>query len=60
MASAGYDNWLILWDVRTNKQIYKITAHSDPVTSIDISNDDKIIMTTSYDGFCRFWDSIKN
>jgi len=46
--------------VRTNKQIYKITAHSDPVTSIDISNDDKIIMTTSYDGFCRFWDSIKN
>jgi len=31
--------------------IYRVVAHSDPVTAVDVSSDDTTIMSGSMDGF---------
>ena len=59
LLSCGTDNTLILWDIRTNKAIFKILAHPEPITSIDISFDNTMITSSSYDGFVRLWDMLK-
>jgi COMPASS component SWD3 len=57
--SAGTDNSIILWDIRTNKSIFKILAHPEPITSIDITYDNTMITSSSYDGYVRLWDMVK-
>lgn len=57
--SGGTDNSLILWDFRTNKAVLKILAHPEPITSIDISWDNTLITSSSYDGYVRLWDMFK-
>lgn len=59
LLSAGADNSIILWDIRTNKAIFKILGHPEPITSIDISNDNTLITSSSYDGYVRLWDMLK-
>lgn len=59
LLSAGSDNTLMLWDIRTNKSIFKILAHPEPITSIDISNDSTLISSSSFDGYVRLWDMLK-
>jgi len=59
MLSSSADNSIILWDIRTNKAIYKILAHPEPITAIDISPDSTLILSSSYDGLVRFWDMVK-
>ena len=34
-----------------------ITAHSDPVTSVAFNRDSTLIVSSSYDGLCRVWDT---
>ena len=57
--SAGTDNTLALWDIRSNKQIFRILAHPEPITSIDISSDSTLISSSSYDCYVRLWDLMK-
>ena len=57
--SAGADNTIALWDIRSNKQIFRILAHPEPITSIDISEDSTLISSSSYDCYVRLWDMIK-
>ena len=59
LLSCGTDNSLILWDIRTNKSIFKILGHPEPITSIDITLDNTMITSSSYDGYVRVWDMIK-
>jgi COMPASS component SWD3 len=49
----------MLWDIRTNKAIFKILGHPEPITSIDITEDNTLISSSSYDGFVRLWDMLK-
>lgn len=51
--------YLQLWDVRSNKSIYKLLAHPEPITSIDISADSTLITSSSYDCYVRLWDMMK-
>lgn len=57
--SAGADHTMALWDVRSNKQIFRILAHPEPITSIDISSDSSLISSSSYDCYVRLWDMMK-
>jgi len=57
--SACADNSMTLWDIRANKQIFKILAHPEPITSIDISADSTLISSSSYDCYVRLWDIVK-
>lgn len=34
-----------------------LPAHSDPVTAVDFNRDGTLIVSSSYDGLCRIWDS---
>ena len=34
-----------------------LPAHSDPVTAVDFNRDGSLIVSSSYDGLCRIWDS---
>jgi WD40 repeat protein len=49
--SAGDDNSVFLWDLRTHKPINFILAHSSSITSIDIFEDSSVILTTSDEGY---------
>ena len=57
--SACADHNLILWDVRSNKNVFRIMAHPEPITSIDISADSTLISSSSYDCYVRLWDVMK-
>ena len=57
--SAAADNTISLWDIRANKYIFRILAHPEPITSIDISRDSTVISSSSYDCYVRLWDVIK-
>lgn len=59
LLSCGTDNTLILWDIRSNKAIFKILGHPEPITSIDMTFDNTMISSSSYDGFVRLWDMLK-
>lgn len=59
LLSSGSDNSIILWDIRTNKSIFKILGHPEPITSIDITYDNTLISSSSYDGYVRLWDMLK-
>jgi COMPASS component SWD3 len=45
-----------IWDIRTPKLELMVDAHRDPITSVEFSLDDTVILSSSMDGFCRFWD----
>ena len=51
--AGGFDGKVIIWDVRTSKVISAIRSHSDPITSVDISHDSTLFLTSSYDGTAR-------
>ena len=54
VALAGaFDGKIILWDIRTNKAIFQIIAHSDPISAVDISRDSTCFLTSSFDGNTR-------
>jgi COMPASS component SWD3 len=59
LLSCGTDNSLLLWDIRTNKAVFKILGHPEPITSIDISFDSTLISSSSHDGYVRLWDMLK-
>ena len=57
--SACSDHNIALWDVRSNKAIFRILAHPEPITSIDISADSTLICSSAYDCYVRLWDIMK-
>lgn len=34
-----------------------LPAHSDPVSAVDFNRDGALIVSSSYDGLCRIWDT---
>merc|ERR1719242_1972774 len=56
MASGSFDETVILWDIRSAKQIKRLSAHSDPVSDLEFCADGSMLLSAGYDGLIRGWD----
>ncbi|OMJ95020.1 hypothetical protein SteCoe_1719 [Stentor coeruleus] len=52
--SGGFDNLIIIWDIKSLTIISILQAHTGPISSISIYNNK--IISTSYDKSVRLWD----
>jgi WD40 repeat protein len=53
--SANLDRSIYLYDVKTGEQLRVLTGHADPVWGLDITPDNKLIVSSSTDGTVRLW-----
>ena len=51
------DNSVRVWDVKTGKQLWQLTGHTDMVTGVCFDPTGKTIVSCSWDKTIRFWDS---
>jgi len=56
IASASVDKTVIIWDVKTGKQIKTLKGHQGTVNSVVFSPDGKTIASASYDKTVIIWD----
>jgi WD40 repeat protein len=54
LASGGYDNLVVLYDVKRGVPT-RLEAHTDHVFGLAFAPDDKTLVSTSWDGTIRFW-----
>ena len=50
IASGSFDESVRMWDVRSNRCLQTLPAHSDPVTATHFNRDGTLIVSSSYDG----------
>lgn len=55
--TGSFDEVVKLWDVKSGKCIKSLTAHSDPITSVNFKPDGKMFVTAGFDGLTRIWDT---
>ncbi len=55
--SGSKDKTLKIWDRKSIKELIQLYGHDNDVTSVVISNDDRIIISGSYDKTIKIWDS---
>ena len=56
MATCGLDGFCRLWDIKTQKNVLAIPAHSNEVLSCDFNKYDDLIATGSTDNTIKLWD----
>nr|KAJ3419722.1 Striatin-3 [Polyrhizophydium stewartii] len=54
--SAHEDSTIRFYDIKSGKCVHKMAAHTDAVTSIDISPSGLSVASSSHDGSLRWWD----
>jgi WD40 repeat protein/serine/threonine protein kinase len=54
--SASNDQYVIMWDIKTQSQIRKILTHAVPVEDFAVSEDERTLVTGAGDQFVRIWD----
>ncbi|WP_335065101.1 WD40 repeat domain-containing protein [Nostoc sp.] len=55
LISAGRDNTIKFWDLRTGKLLHEFTDNFSSVESLAISPDGKILICGNYDGSIKLW-----
>ncbi len=55
LASCGYDNTAILWDVATGTKIKTLKGHTGGIIEVSFSSDGKKVATASQDGTAKVW-----
>ncbi|MBI5715402.1 MAG: WD40 repeat domain-containing protein [Chloroflexi bacterium] len=56
LATAGKDNFVYLWDIKTQKQIAKL-KHTDWVNGVAFSADGKLLAAGTHDAVLTIWDT---
>ena len=54
--SGGIDNDIKVWDARKMDVVYKLSGHTETVTSLDVSRDAQYLLSHSHDSTVRTWD----
>ncbi|QIW98046.1 hypothetical protein AMS68_003564 [Peltaster fructicola] len=54
--SGGIDNDIRVWDLRTKKEVYRLTGHTDTITSLALSPDSQSLLSFGFDNAVRTWD----
>ncbi len=54
--TARLDNSLQLWEVDTHKEVRNFIGHTDIISSIQLTGDEKTLLSSSWDGSVRLWD----
>lgn len=59
LVSGGNDNLIVVWDLVSQRPLFKLTGHTQPITSINILNFRGVdyIVSGSRDGLVRVWDT---
>lgn len=50
IVSGGFDEKVMIWDVKKGKCLKSISAHSDPVSAVCFNRDGTLIVSCAYDG----------
>lgn len=56
LLAAGQENDIALWDLKTRRLVAQLRDHTQLVTAIAISLDEKILASSSLDGTIKLWD----
>lgn len=56
MATTGVDGTCRIWDIKTQKNVLAIPAHTNEVLGCDFNKYDEIIATCSTDNTSKIWD----
>lgn len=54
--SASADQSIIVWNLKSNKNIQTLRAHSQPVNDIAVTSDARILVSCADDQLIRIWD----
>lgn len=54
--AAGYENEIELWNLKTQQPLPSLSDHTGLISAIAISDDEKILASSSLDGTIKLWD----
>ncbi len=54
--TSRYKYPISVWNTQTGKLIFRLFGHTGAVTHLQFTNDNRFIISSSYDGSIRYWD----
>ncbi len=58
--AVGHDQAIDLWDLKTRQRLSSLVDHTDMISAIAMSADEKILASSSLDGTIKIWDLSNN
>jgi len=55
LATAGFDNVVIIWDFSTAKELLQLKGHTGPVYCVAFNKDGSLLASSSADKTIRLW-----